>query len=283
MPGRKPPSNSGKTLLAIFSIIGGAILLTGIVFAILLFSSRSCSRSGGEDSDSADQQSSPIEMVTLDEIQREKPEESPEPTKSVTVNSYLSPGDYYASGYLGDLPCTLDFSVDNSGSIQGTFWNLFYDIKLGVTGSIDSSGNMTLNLGSGNTLSQMTLSSQNHSANFIGSWGKDHKPVNLKIGRGARDLTLPSGSGTAFKIEGGGMTTRGHITSDGGNSYIMTYDNQPAVNAMKCSLQGNTFYIHNPFDGKTLAQFRLPGNSIYDSGSATLYIINGKEFTITLL
>lgn len=284
MPGRKrPPGNTGQTLLGVIGIVAGGIVLLAILAALAFFLGRKNNGKEDHSEDSIEQTSvgfTEEETVTIDDTTPRKDLTVDEPTPT---HLYLPPKTYHAMGYLSDLPCSIDFTVNNNGDVSGTFWNIFYDIKLQVEGSIDSAGNLSLDLGSGSTLSHMDLKGISGSNRFSGSWGKNQKPISIKVYPGSRDSSLPSQSGVSFKIVGGGMTTHGHISSVGGDRYKLTFDNQPEVNALPCTLSGSTFSIYSPDNSSRVAYFTLPGESIHSSGTSTIYICNGNEFDITLL
>lgn len=272
----KKPKKSSATPFIIIAVIGiGALVLAAIVAIILIFLHKS-------DKIKETVEASPeTEIVEVNE--EENFDDIVVPEEAAFAPNALPQGAYTASGFLSDLPCSLDFDVDSQGNVTGTFWNILYDIKLPIGGSIGPDGTLALDLGSGSTLSHLALIAEPGTSRFRGVWGKNKKPIDIDVSSGARDTSLPSPSGVKFTIKGGGMTTHGHISPGyGEDRYLLRFDNQPAANALQCSLSGSYFNIYDPDGNRELAYFYLPGESLYDSGSATLFITNGKEFEITL-
>ncbi len=282
--GNRPPNNTGKTLLGVISIVVGSILLLAIVSGVIFLISRhnTDKKVNLDLREFSDEKFSKNEKIVMEEI-RHKDKTATDTEENHSSDLYLQPKSYHANGYLADLPCSLDFAVNRDGLISGTFWNIFYDIKLQISGNIDSQGNLSLDLGTGSTLSHADLRATNGSNRFSGSWGKNRKPLSFSVFPGSRDLSLPGQSGIEFKIVGGGMTTRGHITSLGGSRYQLTYDNQPEINALPCTLSGSTFSIYSPDNTNRIAYFTLPGEGLHSPGTSSLYCCNGNVFEISII
>lgn len=278
VPPKKPKKSSATPFIIIAGIGIGALLLAALVAVILYFFVFHKPDKIKE----TVEESPETEIVGVDEEDFDDNEVIVHEEAAPAPNA-LPQGAYTASGFLSDLPCSLDFDVDSQGNVTGTFWNILYDIKLPIGGTIDPDGTLALDLGSGSTLSHLALIAEPGTSRFRGVWGKNKKPIDIDVSSGARDTSLPSQTGVKFTIKGGGMTTHGHISPGyGEDRYLLRFDNQPAANALQCSLSGSYFNIYDTDGNRELAYFYLPGESLYDSGSATLFITNGKEFEITL-
>lgn len=273
-------------IATVLVILGGAVVVILLALAVIFFLNRDKFLNKEKDEDSARTEQTTAQTsdeLSFDEIEEvEQLEAAPAGEDATVSQAYLPQGSYFASGHLSDLPCSVDFTIGADGNVTGTFWNILYDVKLPVAGYIDSNGSLALDLGSGSTLSHMALSAAPGTATFRGVWGKNKKPVSLDVRRGSRDTSVTSSGGTKVTIKGGGMTTHGRISQTSYGDYRLTFDNQPQANALPCRISDGTVYIDDLWTNGNIAYFHLPGSSLDDYGSSTLYITNGKEFTITL-
>ena len=275
---RKGPDNSSKTWRMTFLSLGGALLVTGLIVAFVFLTSRkdAIRSPKGEERTHSDN-------ISMEENEGPELQFQPvlEEAKSPSAFPLGNPWDYYVFGHLDNLPITMDLSVDNNSNVTGTFWNMLFDIKLPVQGTVYPDGRVELHLGSSsNTHSVMRLTSKEGSEILKGGWGKDSKPVELTAVPGNRDTNLAASSGTRFSIKGGGMTTYGHFSPDG--KYI-TFDNQPALNRLPVSNVGNVTNILDPFNGKVIASYYNGANDALEPYSTELAVIGRSEpFMITL-
>lgn len=263
---KKAKGNIGKTVLVITGIVLGLVLFMALAaFVVTRFINKN-------DAD---------ETALDTAIENTEAEASEEEIEMNEVRAPQEPiygmnGNYYAMGMLSDLPCSFDLNFSPDGQVKGVFWNILYDIKLDVSGFIDNAGNLALDLGSGNTLSRMSLSPCSQgSMDFAGGWGKSNKPVRISMASGHRSVSN-STSGYEMTIKGGGMTTHPRFVNTGDEAYIY-FPEQPFENRMPCYISGSEVTIYNPQNDRFLARFYWPGAG----ETSTLYITNGNEFEIS--
>lgn len=284
MPPRRPKGDSGGNGKYVLFGILGFLLIAGIIAGIiLLISSRRASSGHSTDEDSAKSKTATEEVSMSDADTAAGSLPATERLEDVkSLPSGFGTGNYVVTGWLSDLPCSVDLYMDSDGSVSGQFCNVLYDVVLPVSGQLEPSGKLSLNLGSGSTASHMELTQDSPgSRTFSGAWGKNRKPVILGFSSGSRASAPGSHYGTPITIKGGGMTTHGVIYSSGGELYLY-FPDQPEENRMPLVVNGNTAFIRDPGGNRQIANFNFPGVSPDEPCRSTLYICNGKEFEITV-
>lgn len=281
-PVRPRSGGAGKTFLVVTGISLGVGALVGLVFLLvgLLPHDRHDRDAGDDGVDSGytengeNPQEAAGDMRDVRDMAAAEPVASPEPARNPSGLN----GPCHGTGNLSDLPCSFDVTFSPSGTVSGTFWNLLYNIKLPVSGTVDADGSLSLELGTGSTLSRMSLRPRSEgSMEYSGIWGNKGKTVSISFQTGGRNQQ-PASGGTELTLKGGGMTTHPYLVRENADGGYIYFSGQPFANRLPCVFYGEDVEVHSPFDGHRIARFSMPGYGETNS----FHIVNGNDFEISL-
>lgn len=209
---------------------------------------------------------------------------APEPQASDEVPLVrVTPHSMHGWGTNGNMPFSLDISVDSEGKVSGTYWNILYCLKFSVNGT-ENPGNedLDLELVSGSVTTPLHLDNSGN-GNYTGTWGSKQNAVNIHLKPGL----MPSASVEGMtiytgRITGNGMDREFNITQDDAhNAFWYWYDYEGFANRLKLKWGSEEFSLYTK-DGKRVATFDFEGVNENGQENGTLTDACGQSFKVVL-
>ncbi|MCM1400435.1 MAG: hypothetical protein NC189_00310 [Bacteroides sp.] len=197
-----------------------------------------------------------VEEIVLDydyEEDEDEPIKYEEPeTYSYGEFSKLE-GRYQINGIISKHPYTMEVSISPDGNISGTFWNILYNIKLPVSGTMGPDGTINATMGKGSTESHLTLNRESDFT-FTGTWGKKLRRVTAEFTPAENNSsTVHDPNAIRLRVKGEGINAIAHL----GNYFRYESQGNKLSNALRAYTDdGLNFTIYDK-SGNRLAGITL--------------------------
>lgn len=186
-------------------------------------------------------------------------------------------GRFQVSGILSKHPFTMDIYISPDGDVSGTYWNVLYDIRLPVEGTLSSGGRLLrLSLGKGSTESNLVLERESD-LTFTGTWGKNKRRVIAELSPGTNESPSIYDS-NAIRLKVRGERSGTNATARLGEYFYYENQGDRMSNALRAETDDGLNYTLYTCKGEEIATITLEPTVHGMTGKMT--DISGAKFNL---